>query len=422
MATEPKSTALSRRRWNPDEGGVFAAGDNVDEDAVDDARERLDAFFQEAQKAVDSKAKVYEVGPRPSDPLALLFEYNVWGQSMGELEQRLLDEYTEPGTTKTFEIRGYIDSVQNRLVRLTFKKPKSAANKGSESMETFMAMMERQRQADEARAERAEREARERTDRMEREAKEAREEARRMAERADERFMRMIEMMNNKPQGDGMMGTILALKELGLVGGDKSDAKTMMETLETGMRLGQQIAGKDPDDDGTGIFGKALGALTPMLAAYANRQPAPPAQPGQPPRPPVPPQQASLPAPAPDENAELQVLLKMLDAAARRDADPETYADMLMDQLPGEMIHALVTDAASFEAVLGMIPAGSSHRAWFDSLREIMAEFLQDNAEGVPDAGGAASGGAIPDDAGDNGTGNPGPLPDSEPTIGPGGD
>ena len=73
----------------------------------------------------------------------------------------------------------------------------------------------------------------------------------------------------------------------------------------------------------------------------------------------------------------LKTLLGICHGAAVVKADPETYANLLLDQLGESMARQYIFDDAAYGKLFLFAPQLDEHREWFDELRAIIIDFLQ---------------------------------------------
>lgn len=96
---------------------------------------------------------------------------------------------------------------------------------------------------------------------------------------------------------------------------------------------------------------------------------------------------------------QIQMGVSMLLRAAAKRADPEIYANWVLDMVDEDEARAFVTNEAQWQQMMQANPPIAEHRAWFDELRAILIEFLTDEGagdtsgqvkqpEGAPDAPG----------------------------------
>jgi hypothetical protein len=168
-----------------------------------------------------------------------------------------------------------------------------------------------------------------------------------------------------------------------LKGGEKTSIREVLEVLQMGMELGERTASPE---DGLGQFAKALAGLVEKLPAKSAEKPA-----------------AIGPAPAPapavpaaaDRDLGKEVteffasVRPVLIRAAQRQADPNLYAELLLDQLPLalEPYLPLWLQAADYPANLLPyfvgVPEGYA-RAVLEEFRRLYVEgSTEDDTEGA---------------------------------------
>lgn len=92
--------------------------------------------------------------------------------------------------------------------------------------------------------------------------------------------------------------------------------------------------------------------------------------------------------------------ISILTTAASVDADPETYADMVLDIAPHEQVLAVVENDALYNELLSGVPGIEQTREWFDQLRACLVELIADEQQidnGGDDVPGGAGSKDIPD-------------------------
>jgi hypothetical protein len=97
--------------------------------------------------------------------------------------------------------------------------------------------------------------------------------------------------------------------------------------------------------------------------------------------------------------------INVLTTAATIDADPETYANMVLDMVPPEQVLAIVGDDKRYGDLLAQIPGIEELREWFDALRSCLVELLKEEQQ-IDDGGNDVPGGAGPQDISDAPLGN----------------
>jgi hypothetical protein len=97
--------------------------------------------------------------------------------------------------------------------------------------------------------------------------------------------------------------------------------------------------------------------------------------------------------------------INVLTTAATIDADPETYANMVLDMVQPEQVLAIVGNDQRYGDLLAQIPGIEDLREWFDSLRACLVELLKDEQQ-IDDGGNDVPRGAGPQDISDAPLGN----------------
>lgn len=130
------------------------------------------------------------------------------------------------------------------------------------------------------------------------------------------------------------------------------------------------------------LIEKALSRGAPQPQPVRRRELPPPVPPGpaDAPNPPLPKVEDAPPAPV-EENpllAALDALSPMLVKAAARDADPDLYAEFVLDQVPEDTLEALdfmlQTDAVAF--IVGRYPVLAPHQGWVERVVAAMRQQL----------------------------------------------
>lgn len=213
-----------------------------------------------------------------------------------------------------------------------------------------------------------------------------------------------------------VMEGLVQMKELvgGSSGGDSID--TFLRAAEFVRDLG----GNAGEANGWDALKASITGLAPMLMQGMAAMPGLP--PGGRPLPapaatealPAPPAPMGDPAAGPMDPRELQArfeeVFPMCIAAAQRDSDPFTYANLVIDQLGLEVSVNMICQPGQLDAMLEQAPQLQPWRAWFDELvNHILEENQRVHAEGSQNADdGAADGntggtGGDPSDAPENG-------------------
>lgn len=180
-----------------------------------------------------------------------------------------------------------------------------------------------------------------------------------------------------------LLQDMIAMKQLIGLGEARQETppmQMMLDMLRQGMELGRMGGGEPSSLD---ILSKAVDTFAPVVSAVvAAKQAAPVAAP-------VAAHQATLPQPVQEQPAmtlQLKMALGFLVRQARANADPYTYACMVVDQVPAEELNAMLsqvdwkTQLAQFEPGV-QAPELS---AWFDQLRvEVMGILTAESETGI---------------------------------------
>lgn len=213
------------------------------------------------------------------------------------------------------------------------------------------------------------------------------------------------------------MANILGTRSSGI------DTSVVMETLSQGIELGKQLSGAAGGQDSTGaVMAESLKAFTAMMLAQQRapvRRPVPvPARQVAA----VPPQAVPQPeGPATtaedgaDELAAMRTLLQVVMTGARRESDPELYAELVADQLGVEGVAELLRMPDPVGMLVQLEPEADEHRTWLQGLAQALRE-LQDEQR--------AADGDAPSEGPQRADGHPGRpgrgVADARPDAGPG--
>lgn len=215
-----------------------------------------------------------------------------------------------------------------------------------------------------------------------------------------------------------LVQSLAALQQLSPKEKSGTDPQEMLQLFFEGMKQGREMAeekgGADESVLQTAIktFGPQLAEITKHLNISVNAPPPQAMVPrGTAPQS-LPPARAiaEQPAGAPptpetvndsmQQWQQLQPFAAMLMRAAQLDADVEVYANLLLDQVPEEIISEWLESDEKYALLLGYLPAETTHLAsWFDSLRQAVLELIasENDNQGDDDApqqqGNAAVGG-----------------------------
>lgn len=177
------------------------------------------------------------------------------------------------------------------------------------------------------------------------------------------------------------MANILGTRSSGI------DTSVVMETLSQGIELGKQLGGAAGGQDNTGaVMAESLKAFTAMMAAQQRaplRRPVPaPARqvaaataPAE--LPPAEPAAVEVPA-GTDEVAAMRTLLQVVMTGARRDSDPELYAELVADQLGDEGVAELLRLPDPVAVLVQLEPEADEHRTWLQGLAQALRELQEE--------------------------------------------
>lgn len=177
----------------------------------------------------------------------------------------------------------------------------------------------------------------------------------------------------------------------------------MIEMFFEGMKQGRELS-----SDGGGeknILQTALETFGPAIAELAGRVNQQQPQPQR--RPPINQQHQQLQRPSEQIAAPIegevqpiqpqpanqmdemlvaaQPYIAMLVNAAAQEADPEVYANLLLDQLPHENLREYLENDINFNMLLTYFPPSANNelRPWFDSLRDMALELVNSETAGA---------------------------------------
>lgn len=171
------------------------------------------------------------------------------------------------------------------------------------------------------------------------------------------------------------MANILGTRSSGI------DTSVVMETLSQGIELGKQLGGAAAGgQDSTGaVMAESLKAFTAMMLAQQRapvRRPVPvPARQvaAVPPQPvPQPEGPATTAADGADELAAMRTLLQVVMTGARRESDPELYAELVADQLGDEGVNELLRLPDPVALLVQLEPEADEHRTWLQALADAL--------------------------------------------------
>lgn len=193
------------------------------------------------------------------------------------------------------------------------------------------------------------------------------------------------------PKGPSVMEILSMIKEMRP---EKSDGG--VEMLLRGLELGKELGGSGGGgDDMIGLAKSAMEMLPGLAAAQtaaaprvSNPRPIPVIAPPVPVAPPV----ATVQASQTPEGEPMLMKLNWLRAQTRallnqaaRDKNPELYAEVMLDNLPGyftaeEMLAELKAPNA-IDRLASLVPEVANYRPWFENFRSAVVTFLEGDDE-----------------------------------------
>ncbi len=205
-----------------------------------------------------------------------------------------------------------------------------------------------------------------------------------------------------------MMETVVALKKL-------SDPPAPIDTtalILKGVELVNAVKGGDESGEANiySVLSKALGSFGGTLSQAMAATPTPLAPPNQPPTiaapgstipQPVKPQVQALtkePAPLPDDHPmkPFEPYIDWMLTLAKKNANPELYAEVIVDTIGLEMAHAWLATSEGVETLTRELPRTLPFVSWFVAVGQIVDEIKQE-AENPPPGNLAKDGDVVSD-------------------------
>ena len=216
------------------------------------------------------------------------------------------------------------------------------------------------------------------------------------AEASRDNMNMLVKMMEiNKPAPQQQMGMSEIIAIMANVKEMTAQPKTEnpMDLFIKGMEMGKETSsGGDESILQTAI--KSFGAPLANLAALNQGAPTPAsppqiAAPVQPEAPnnPAPETQGEQPKESPEMLAQLELLQKWtptintLLKAASINAEPEVYANYLLDQIPLEDIEAFLNDDDTYNKFFEFVQQARPFKQWFDECRRLVLHYLKEADE-----------------------------------------
>lgn len=190
-------------------------------------------------------------------------------------------------------------------------------------------------------------------------------------------------LVQNQPKPKTTLETLQEFQLMKEVFGpaQSAPAQDPMAMITAALELSEKIRPREGEPSAGEIILKAVENFAPtinnmMAQAQANRPPAMmphapmiPAIPG----PSTPPQSA----PEEDMNLTMKIYARTLITAAQNGADPETYANNILDLLPEETILEFVNRPDWFGEVVKALPEAAPVAAWFAELKTAILELTK---------------------------------------------
>jgi hypothetical protein len=83
------------------------------------------------------------------------------------------------------------------------------------------------------------------------------------------------------------------------------------------------------------------------------------------------------------ESLNMNLMFTAILKAAQNECDPETYANLILDQLPDDMLDQLVDDSQWWEKLCLALPQAKPHEKWFREVHAIMLDLLTPDEDSV---------------------------------------
>lgn len=225
--------------------------------------------------------------------------------------------------------------------------------------------------------------------------------------RLDEQFRRSEQLVREaitaRPQQpeseEAFLRRLQLYREVLGGGAGASAARSGAESIEVflqGLNLGRSL---EPSTGAgtTDVLLETVKTLGPALvrAVQLGDRPALPAQPARP-APPAKPAPAAPGAPGDDPamSAAVRKLLEQLIDAAERDADPDLYAELTLDQVGPDAVQQLFAAGDPVILLGNLDPRVLEHRDWFTALQASLQELLADETPNPINGAAAGTGGS----------------------------
>ena len=346
-----------------------------------------------------------------------LFKISPSETTLPELYDYIRDEYGAGDYQLLFHNGRQVVPGGNQRVSIGGKPlGKASPTMSNQNDDKFAAFLVAMQERDDKRRE-EERERREREERERREdERKRREEEDKRRDREETRFMKMMEMMVKQPANnstvDDLMKVLSSKMIAEMMNPKKDDA---FDTLDKVLSVAEKLGGGNGEESTLQTliktFAKPVSDIAGVVAMQAASKGAAPALsprsapkqlPGNNPAPKPEPAE-----PVPDANppteTDTMALIRMIERAAAAERDPETYADMIIDQLGEANTRMIFTDDNALGMILGQMKREivEARVEWFAELREIVLELLDNHDQENTDNGPGEHEQAISDQTGD---------------------
>jgi hypothetical protein len=177
-----------------------------------------------------------------------------------------------------------------------------------------------------------------------------------------------------------------------------------VDLILKGIELARELRDDAAAGSEDGILGAFRELLRSPLLARALDERAPPTPRKRLPAPARPASEAPQVSPNPPAAAsaldaippaKMRQYLSALVSYAERDSDPALYAELALDNVPEDVLRALVDRADALEGAIALEPAVGSHREWFAQLLTAVRAALVDELEEPPPASKPTNGAAV---------------------------
>lgn len=174
-------------------------------------------------------------------------------------------------------------------------------------------------------------------------------------ERQNALIMELLKNGNQQPSRREMLDEMLIFKQLfsdGHQGGGGNALSQLKDTLSVLGELGIEIGGQKEEKEAG--FGDMLEKMAPLITAAV----AAPKQPEK------------RRDPMFAQKLMIKTGISQLMKAASKNSAPEVYAEMILDQLPENVVQEFITNPGAFEKLIKIEPRAAQFRPWFELVGE----------------------------------------------------